>query len=70
MPDWMKPLALGVFASLFAYSAFRSIRTGKLKPSIYDRVYLRVEDPGTFWFHVGVYIVVAVAFAAAAAAWE
>lgn len=66
----MKPLAMVAFASLFAYSAFRSVRTGKLKPSIYDRVYLRAEDPGTFWFQVGVYIVVALAFIVAAAAWK
>jgi hypothetical protein len=65
MPDW---LAFS-FALLFAIGAVRAVRTGKLKPSLYDRVYLRSEEPGTFWFHVGVYVVVACAFIAAAATW-
>ena len=69
MADWIKPIAMVAFASLFAFSAVRAIRTGKLKPSRYDRVYLRSDDPGTFWFHVGVYVVVACAFIVAAVAW-
>lgn len=68
MASWVRAILMAAFASLFAYSAIQSIRTGRLKPSRYDRVYLRSEDPGTFWFHVVVYVIVACAMFAAAVA--
>jgi hypothetical protein len=63
-------LAILGFGLLFAYFAVHSISTGRVKPSIHDRVYLRSEDPGTFWFHVVVYFVVGLAFVASAALWR
>ena len=57
-------LGLGV---LFGYWIVEAVRTGKVKPSRHDRVYLRSEDPGTFWFHVFVLFVLTCAFIAAAA---
>ena len=53
------------FAVFFAYFVFDSLRTGKLKFR-YGRVYLRSEDPVTFWFHVFVYAIFSLAFLAAA----
>jgi len=69
MQGWVRAILMAAFASLFAYSVIKSIRTGQLKPSRYDRIYLRSEDPGTFWFHVAVYAIVACAMYAAAVAW-
>jgi hypothetical protein len=53
------------FGTLLAYFALNAIGTGKLKPSIHDRVYTRSNDPGTFWFHILVETVVAAALLAA-----
>ena len=54
------------FGVLFAYWVVEGVRTGKVKPSRHDRVYTRAQDPGTYWFHVFVFTVVACAFLAAA----
>ena len=59
-------LGLGLF---FAWFVVESVRTGRLKPSRYDRVYTRADDPGTFWFHVFVYAVLACGMIAVAVGW-
>ena len=69
MANWVRAILMAAFATMFAYAAIKAIRTGRLKPSRHDRVYLRSEDPGTFWFHVIVYVIVACAMYAAAVAW-
>jgi hypothetical protein len=58
------------FGAMFAYFMLNSLRTGKVKPSIHDRVYTRRDDPGTYWFHIVVEAVVAGAFIAAAIPWR
>ena len=62
-------LVMFTLGALFGYFVVEAVRTGKVKPSRHDRVYLRAEDPGTFWFHVFVFSVVACACFAAAVFW-
>jgi hypothetical protein len=69
MPDWTKSILAFAFATLFAFSAVKAVRTGRLKPSRHDRIYLRFEDPVTFWFHVGVDVVFACGLVIAAVMW-
>ena len=57
------------FGLLFLWFVVQAVRTGKVHPSRHDRVYTRAEDPGTFWFHVFVYAVVACGMIAVSAGW-
>jgi hypothetical protein len=59
-------LGLGL---LFAWFVVQAVRTGRVKPSRYDRFYTRAEDPGTFWFHVFVFAVLACGMIAVAVGW-
>lgn len=58
-------LILLAAGTLLTYGALNAVRIGKVKPSIYDRIYTRSEDPGTFWFHVAVEAAVGSTLAAA-----
>ena len=51
-------ILLGI-GTLLTYFVANDIRIGKIKPSIHDRIYTRSENPGTYWFHILINVVIA-----------